>query len=78
MKLSRLLLVCILCQVISPLQVAIPFHHDGEFILARIFVHLSPRAGSKRWLDWRKEIELLSDLAYYGLTTFAGEYPSLL
>lgn len=29
-------------------------------------------AGSKRWLDWRKEIELLSDLAYYGLTTFAG------
>ncbi|KAF3859941.1 hypothetical protein F7725_000196, partial [Dissostichus mawsoni] len=33
-------------------------------------------AGSKRWLDWRREIELLSDLAYYGLTTFsegAGE-----
>ncbi|XP_034733696.1 peroxisome biogenesis factor 10 [Etheostoma cragini] len=29
-------------------------------------------AGSKRWLDWRREIELLSDLAYYGLTTFAG------
>ncbi|KAK2898107.1 peroxisome biogenesis factor 10 [Channa argus] len=29
-------------------------------------------AGSKRWLDWRKEIELLSDLAYYGLTTFSG------
>ncbi|XP_010891519.2 peroxisome biogenesis factor 10 isoform X1 [Esox lucius] len=29
-------------------------------------------AGSKRWLHWRKEIELLSDLAYYGLTTFSG------
>ncbi|KAM4563797.1 peroxisome biogenesis factor 10 [Odontesthes bonariensis] len=29
-------------------------------------------AGSKRWLDWRRELELLSDLAYYGLTTFSG------
>ncbi|XP_035237182.1 peroxisome biogenesis factor 10 isoform X1 [Anguilla anguilla] len=29
-------------------------------------------AGSKRWLQWRKEIELVSDLAYYGLTTFTG------
>ncbi|XP_037335288.1 peroxisome biogenesis factor 10 isoform X3 [Pungitius pungitius] len=29
-------------------------------------------AGSKRWLDWRREMELLSDLAYYGLTTFSG------
>nr|XP_020443335.1 peroxisome biogenesis factor 10 [Monopterus albus] len=29
-------------------------------------------AGSKRWLDWRKEIEMLSDLTYYGLTTFSG------
>ncbi|XP_033943592.1 peroxisome biogenesis factor 10 [Pseudochaenichthys georgianus] len=29
-------------------------------------------AGSKRWLDWRREIELLSDLAYYGLTTLSG------
>ncbi|XP_070695877.1 peroxisome biogenesis factor 10 [Pempheris klunzingeri] len=29
-------------------------------------------AGSKRWLDWRKEIELLSDFAYYGLTTLSG------
>uniref|UniRef100_A0A8D2ZR99 RING-type E3 ubiquitin transferase n=1 Tax=Scophthalmus maximus TaxID=52904 RepID=A0A8D2ZR99_SCOMX len=28
--------------------------------------------GSKRWLDWRKEMELLSDLVYYGLTTFSG------
>lgn len=28
--------------------------------------------GSKRWLDWRREIELLSDLAYFGLTTFSG------
>ncbi|XP_054465514.1 peroxisome biogenesis factor 10 [Anoplopoma fimbria] len=29
-------------------------------------------AGSKRWLDWRREIELLSDLTYFGLTTFSG------
>ncbi|XP_041713704.1 peroxisome biogenesis factor 10 [Coregonus clupeaformis] len=29
-------------------------------------------AGSKRWLHWRKEFELLSDLAYCGLTTFSG------
>ncbi|XP_036389937.1 peroxisome biogenesis factor 10 [Megalops cyprinoides] len=29
-------------------------------------------AGSKRWLDWRKEIELLSDLVYFVLTTFSG------
>ncbi|XP_049608103.1 peroxisome biogenesis factor 10 [Syngnathus scovelli] len=29
-------------------------------------------AGSKRWLDWRKEIELLSDVAYFGLTTLIG------
>ncbi|KAI3357472.1 hypothetical protein L3Q82_015512 [Scortum barcoo] len=34
-------------------------------------------AGSKRWLDWRKEIELLSDFAYYGLTTFSGSYQTL-
>ncbi|XP_041129063.1 peroxisome biogenesis factor 10-like isoform X2 [Polyodon spathula] len=41
-------------------------------------------AGSKKWLEWRREIELLSDLAYYCLTTFAGfqtlgeEYVSIL
>lgn len=29
-------------------------------------------AGSKRWLDWRREIELLADLTYYGITTFSG------
>ncbi|XP_027869270.1 peroxisome biogenesis factor 10 [Xiphophorus couchianus] len=29
-------------------------------------------AGSKHWLDWRREVELLSDLAYYGLTTLSG------
>ncbi|XP_006804329.1 peroxisome biogenesis factor 10 isoform X1 [Neolamprologus brichardi] len=29
-------------------------------------------AGSRRWLECRKEIELLSDLAYFGLTTFLG------
>ncbi|EHB00346.1 Peroxisome biogenesis factor 10 [Heterocephalus glaber] len=30
------------------------------------------RAGAKKWLEWRKEIELLSDVAYFGLTTLAG------
>uniref|UniRef100_A0A9J8BSN5 RING-type E3 ubiquitin transferase n=1 Tax=Cyprinus carpio carpio TaxID=630221 RepID=A0A9J8BSN5_CYPCA len=29
-------------------------------------------AGSRRWLQWRKEIELLSDLTYYVLTTLSG------
>ncbi|XP_051914256.1 peroxisome biogenesis factor 10 [Hippocampus zosterae] len=29
-------------------------------------------AGSKRWLDWRKEVELLSDVAYFCLTTLIG------
>ncbi|XP_053431177.1 peroxisome biogenesis factor 10 isoform X1 [Nycticebus coucang] len=29
-------------------------------------------AGAKKWLEWRKEIELLSDVAYFGLTTFTG------
>ncbi|KAK3565687.1 hypothetical protein QTP86_014041, partial [Hemibagrus guttatus] len=29
-------------------------------------------AGSRRWLQWRKEVEVLSDLAYYALTTLSG------
>uniref|UniRef100_A0A671FKL7 Peroxisome biogenesis factor 10 n=1 Tax=Rhinolophus ferrumequinum TaxID=59479 RepID=A0A671FKL7_RHIFE len=29
-------------------------------------------AGAKKWLEWRKEVELLSDVAYFGLTTLAG------
>uniref|UniRef100_A0A3B4A1W3 RING-type E3 ubiquitin transferase n=1 Tax=Periophthalmus magnuspinnatus TaxID=409849 RepID=A0A3B4A1W3_9GOBI len=29
-------------------------------------------AGSKRWLDWRREVQLLTDLAYYTLTTVSG------
>ncbi|XP_025860958.1 peroxisome biogenesis factor 10 isoform X1 [Vulpes vulpes] len=29
-------------------------------------------AGAKRWLECRREVELLSDVAYFGLTTFAG------
>nr|XP_025711918.1 peroxisome biogenesis factor 10 isoform X3 [Callorhinus ursinus] len=28
-------------------------------------------AGAKRWLECRREVELLSDVAYFGLTTFA-------
>uniref|UniRef100_A0A8D0F3H0 RING-type E3 ubiquitin transferase n=1 Tax=Strix occidentalis caurina TaxID=311401 RepID=A0A8D0F3H0_STROC len=29
-------------------------------------------AGAKKWLEWRKELELLSDVAYFVLTTLAG------
>ncbi|XP_036602683.1 peroxisome biogenesis factor 10 isoform X1 [Trichosurus vulpecula] len=29
-------------------------------------------AGARKWLEWRKEIELLSDVAYFTLTTFSG------
>ncbi|XP_043854863.1 peroxisome biogenesis factor 10 [Dromiciops gliroides] len=29
-------------------------------------------AGAKKWLEWRKEIELLSDVVYFALTTFSG------
>uniref|UniRef100_A0A8D0HJW3 RING-type E3 ubiquitin transferase n=1 Tax=Sphenodon punctatus TaxID=8508 RepID=A0A8D0HJW3_SPHPU len=29
-------------------------------------------AGAKTWLEWRKEIELLSDVAYFSLTTLSG------
>lgn len=29
-------------------------------------------SGAKRWLECRREVELLSDVAYFGLTTFAG------
>lgn len=31
--------------------------------------------GAKTWLEWRKEVELLSDVAYFGLTTLAGSTP---
>ncbi|XP_061238988.1 peroxisome biogenesis factor 10 isoform X1 [Bos javanicus] len=30
-------------------------------------------AGAKKWLEWRREVELVSDLAYFGLTTLAAE-----
>ncbi|XP_006016263.1 peroxisome biogenesis factor 10 isoform X1 [Alligator sinensis] len=29
-------------------------------------------AGARTWLGWRKELELLSDVAYFSLTTLAG------
>ncbi|NXC47277.1 PEX10 factor, partial [Penelope pileata] len=29
-------------------------------------------AGAKKWLEWRKEVELLSDVAYFALTTLSG------
>ncbi|XP_072101210.1 peroxisome biogenesis factor 10 isoform X3 [Mobula birostris] len=29
-------------------------------------------AGARRWLEWRKEIELLAELTYFSLTTLAG------
>lgn len=31
-----------------------------------------PPAGPRRWLEWRRELELLADAAYFGLTTLAG------
>ncbi|XP_029085666.1 peroxisome biogenesis factor 10 isoform X2 [Monodon monoceros] len=41
-------------------------------------------SGAKKWLEWRREVELVSDVAYFGLTTLAGyqtlgeEYVSIL
>lgn len=35
-----------------------------------------PRLGAKKWLEWRKEIELLSDVAYFVLTTLSGNTSS--
>lgn len=32
-------------------------------------------SGARKWLEWRKEVELLSDVAYFGLTTLAGRSP---
>ncbi|XP_042650214.1 peroxisome biogenesis factor 10 isoform X3 [Tyto alba] len=29
-------------------------------------------AGARKWLEWRKELELLSDVAYFVLTTLSG------
>ncbi|KAM6313030.1 peroxisome biogenesis factor 10 [Podargus strigoides] len=29
-------------------------------------------AGAKKWLEWRRELELLSDVAYFVLTTLSG------
>ncbi|NWI60167.1 PEX10 factor, partial [Calyptomena viridis] len=29
-------------------------------------------AGARRWLEWRRELELLSDVAYFVLTTLSG------
>ncbi|XP_031469144.1 peroxisome biogenesis factor 10 [Phasianus colchicus] len=29
-------------------------------------------AGAKKWLEWRREIELLSDVAYFALSTLSG------
>ncbi|XP_038602422.1 peroxisome biogenesis factor 10 [Tachyglossus aculeatus] len=28
--------------------------------------------GARKWLEWRKEVELLTDLAYFSLTTLSG------
>lgn len=32
-------------------------------------------SGAKKWLEWRREVELLSDVAYFSLTTLAGSTP---
>lgn len=59
------------------LQAAVAFPYSvflaGNFQMKRFFFPSFP-AGTKHWLDWRREVELLSDLAYYGLTTLSGHY----
>lgn len=46
------------------------FYHSNLSNRANELFHTY--AGSRRWLQWRKEIELLSDLTYYLLTTLSG------
>lgn len=53
-------------RVTSPLHPTGP--HPAVMVL-RLF------SGAKKWLEWRKEVELLSDVAYFGLTTLAGSTP---
>ncbi|XP_021573860.1 peroxisome biogenesis factor 10 [Carlito syrichta] len=43
---------------------------DPQSSPGRVTLFLLP--GAKKWLEWRKEVELLSDVAYFGLTTLAG------
>lgn len=54
-------------------MLGIIWYCQSEVTVASVcFLHLP--VGSRRWLEWRKEIELLSDLAYFGLTTFLGSH----
>ncbi|TRY96898.1 hypothetical protein DNTS_015427 [Danionella cerebrum] len=46
------------------------FYHKNLRNRANELVHTC--AGSRRWLQWRKEVELASDLSYYVLTTLSG------
>lgn len=45
----------------------------GNLSSSSLCISPSP-LGSRRWLQWRKEVELLSDLAYYALTTLSGTF----
>lgn len=49
-----------------------PFHPTAPSPPAMVLPLFS---GAKKWLEWRKEVELLSDVAYFGLTTLAGSTP---
>lgn len=57
------------CQLIRSSQ---KDEHYQSFLRNSANEAVQALAGSKRWLDWRREIELLSDFAYYGLTTLSG------
>ncbi|KAA0713536.1 Peroxisome biogenesis factor 10 [Triplophysa tibetana] len=46
------------------------FYHSNLSNQSNELIHAC--AGSRRWLQWKKEIELLSDLTYYVLTTLSG------
>lgn len=39
---------------------------------ARISAKCPHPAGARPWLQWRREVELLSDVAYFVLTTLSG------
>lgn len=61
-----------------------PWQQEGGFFLILTLHHPRPNpsemtwfllSGAKKWLEWRREIELVSDVAYFGLTTLAGSSP---
>lgn len=54
----------------APLRVGGGVNLSEPLHFPRVYIFLL--SGAKKWLEWRKEIELLSDIAYFGLTTIAG------